>query len=68
MITIKVSYECAKCSAENIKQDVCGNDNVFDLRYGANQNCVKLIAENKCKNCGHLQEFKLNLIAVKKEN
>lgn len=68
MITIKVSYECAECGAENIKQDVCGNDNVFDLRYGANQNCVKLIVENKCKNCGHLQEFKLNLIAVKKEN
>lgn len=72
MITIKISYECTECGAGKYQARVCGNDNVFDLLYGAfgivNKNRVKLTAENECENCGHLQEFKLGLIAVEKEN
>lgn len=72
MITIKVSYECANCGAENIKQYACSNDNAFDLRYGAfnivMKHRINLTAENECDKCGHLQEFELFLKAVKKEN
>lgn len=73
MITIKVSYKCAECGAENIKQYACGNDDVFDLRYDSafgivNKNRVRLKAENECNECGHLQEFELGLRAVEKEN
>ena len=72
MITIKVSYECANCGTENIKQYACSNDNAFDLRYGAfgiiMKNRVKLTAENECENCGHLQEFELGLKPVESKN
>lgn len=46
MITIKVSYECAECGAENIKQYACGNDDVFevDIYYkdGKNENLAEI--------------------------